>query len=116
MPVVKLRPNTPGTRFRIQNSYAEITTNQPEKSLLLPVKRTGGRNNQGKMTMRYIGGGHKRRLRMVDFKRDKNGIAATVASVEYDPNRSGFIALVIYADGEKRYILAPNGIKVGQSV
>ncbi len=116
MPVIKLRPMTAGTRHKIKNAYSEITTNVPEKSLLRPVRKSGGRNQQGKMTMRYIGGGHKKQYRIIDFKRDKHGIPATVASVEYDPNRSAFIALLVYADGEKRYILAPQGIKVGQKV
>ncbi len=116
MAVKRFRPITPGTRFKVANAYAEITTNTPEKSLVTSVKKSGGRNNTGKMTMRYIGGGHKRQYRIIDFKRNKHNIPATVATVEYDPNRSAFIALVVYADGEKRYILAPNGIKVGQKV
>ncbi|MFA7378885.1 MAG: 50S ribosomal protein L2 [Bacteroidia bacterium] len=116
MAVRRLKPNTPGTRFRVVNTYEEITTNIPEKSLTAPVKNSGGRNNSGKMTMRYIGGGHKRKYRIIDFKRNKFDIPATVKTVEYDPNRSAFIALVEYTDGEKRYILAPNGIKVGQQV
>ena len=116
MAVRRLKPNTPGTRFRVVNTYEEITTNIPEKSLTVPVKNSGGRNNSGKMTMRYIGGGHKRKYRINDFKRNKFDIPATVKTVEYDPNRSAFIALVEYTDGEKRYILAPNGIKVGQQI
>lgn len=96
--------------------FSEITTATPEKSLLVPLKKTGGRNNSGKMTMRYTGGGHKRQYRLVDFKRDKHGIPATVKTIEYDPNRTARIALVTYADGEKRYILAPNGLKVGQKI
>ncbi|MBP7262338.1 MAG: 50S ribosomal protein L2 [Bacteroidia bacterium] len=116
MAVRRLKPNTPGTRFRVVNTYEEITTNIPEKSLTVPVKNSGGRNNSGKMTMRYIGGGHKRKYRIIDFKRNKFDIPATVKTVEYDPNRSAFIALVEYTDGEKRYILAPNGIKVGQQI
>jgi large subunit ribosomal protein L2 len=116
MAVRRLKPNTPGTRFRVVNTYEEITTNIPEKSLTVPVKNSGGRNNSGKMTMRYIGGGHKRKYRIIDFKRNKFDIHATVKTVEYDPNRSAFIALVEYTDGEKRYILAPNGIKVGQQI
>ncbi|MCX6190335.1 MAG: 50S ribosomal protein L2 [Bacteroidetes bacterium] len=116
MPVIKLKPTTPGSRHKIKNSYVEITTNVPEKTLLMPVSKSGGRNQTGKMTMRYIGGGHKRQYRLIDFKRDKHGIPATVKSVEYDPNRTGFIALVIYADGEKRYIIAPQGLKVDQKV
>jgi large subunit ribosomal protein L2 len=116
MAVKKLRPITPGTRHRIAPTFEEITKGTPEKSLLAPLKKTGGRNNQGKMTMRYIGGGHKRKYRLVDFKRDKRGVAATVVSIEYDPNRTARIALLQYADGEKRYILAPAGIKVGQQI
>lgn len=116
MAVKRFRPITPGTRFKVANAYAEITTNTPEKSLVTSIKKSGGRNNTGKMTMRYIGGGHKRQYRIIDFKRNKHNIPATVATVEYDPNRSAFIALVVYADGEKRYILAPNGIKVGQKI
>ncbi len=116
MSVKKLKPTTPGQRFRVVNGYDALTTSKPEKSLLAPVKRTGGRNHSGKMTMRYIGGGHKKRYRIIDFKRNKKDIAATVMSVEYDPNRSAFIALVKYEDGEKRYIVAPNGIEVGQKV
>ncbi len=116
MGVKKLRPITPGTRFRVAPDFAEITTSKPEKSLLEPIKKTGGRNNSGHRTMRYIGGGHKRMYRIIDFKRNKHGIPATVVSVEYDPNRSARISLVQYADGEKRYIIAPNGIKVGQTI
>jgi large subunit ribosomal protein L2 len=116
MAVKKLRPVTPGTRFRIAPDFAEITKSTPEKSLTVPLKKSGGRNNQGKMTMRYIGGGHKRRYRIIDFKRDKHDVPATVESVEYDPNRTARIALVKYADGEKRYIIAPAGIKVGQTI
>lgn len=114
MPVKKYNPITPGLRGRIGNAYAELTTdNSPEKSLVTGHKKSGGRNNQGRRTMRQIGGGHKRQYRIIDFKRNKDGIAATVASVEYDPNRTAFIALLVYADGEKRYILAPQGVKVG---
>jgi len=109
----KFNPITPGTRFKIANDYAEITTNTPEKSLLEPNHKSGGRNQQGRRSMRYIGGGHKQMYRIVDFKRNKHGIPATVATIEYDPNRSAFIALVNYKDGEKRYILAPAGLKVG---
>lgn len=116
MAVQRLRPITPGMRFRVANDFSEITTDKPEKSLLAVKKRSGGRNNQGKMTMRYIGGGHKQRYRIVDFKRNKHGVKANVVSVEYDPNRSSFISLLEYADGEKRYIIAPAGIKVGQTV
>jgi large subunit ribosomal protein L2 len=116
MAVKRLKPTTPGQRFHIANSYAEITTNKPEKSLILPVKKSGGRNNQGRTTMRFIGGGHKRRYRMIDFKRNNFGQVGEVMTVEYDPNRSAFISLVQFADGEKRYIIAPTGIKVGQKV
>lgn len=116
MAVRKLNPVTPGTRHRIVADFSEITTNEPEKSLLAPIKRSGGRNNSGKMTMRYVGGGHKKQYRIIDFKRNKLGIPATVKTIEYDPNRTARIALLAYADGEKRYILAPNGIKVGMTI
>jgi large subunit ribosomal protein L2 len=116
MGVKKMRPITPGTRFRVAPDFAEITASKPEKSLLEPIKRSGGRNNQGRRTMRYIGGGHKRHYRVIDFKRDKVGQPAEVLTVEYDPNRTARIALVQYGDGEKRYIIAPQGITVGQSV
>ncbi len=107
---------TAGTRWRIGNAYAEITTNKPEKSLLEPIHGSGGRNAQGRRSMRYIGGGHKKHYRIIDFKRNKKGIEAKVVSIEYDPNRTAFIALVQYADGEKRYILAPQGLQVGATV
>ncbi len=116
MSVKKLKPTTPGRRFRVVNSYDMLTTDQPEKSLLRPIKRTGGRNHQGKMTMRNRGGGHKKRYRVIDFKRDKKDIQAEIKSIEYDPNRSAFIALVEYTDGEKRYVIAQNGMKVGQQI
>ncbi|MDT0642331.1 50S ribosomal protein L2 [Zunongwangia sp. F363] len=116
MSVRKLKPITPGQRFRVVNGFDAITADKPEKSLLAPIKKSGGRNSQGKMTMRYKGGGHKRRYRIIDFKRDKQGIPATVASIEYDPNRTAFIALLNYQDGEKRYIIAQNGLEVGQNV
>ncbi|MDZ4839035.1 MAG: 50S ribosomal protein L2 [Bacteroidota bacterium] len=116
MAVKRLKPNTPGTRFAVLNSYAELTTDKPEKSLLRPIKKSGGRNNTGKMTMRYMGGGHKRKYRIIDFARAKHGITATVKTIEYDPNRTAFIALVEYTDGEKTYILAPKGITVGQEI
>ena len=116
MSVRKLKPVTPGQRFRVVNGYDAITTDKPEKSLLTPNKRSGGRNSQGKMTMRYIGGGHKKRYRIIDFKRDKAGIPAEVKSIEYDPNRTAFIALLNYQDGEKRYIIAQNGLQVGQKL
>ncbi|WP_242085811.1 50S ribosomal protein L2 [Aestuariivivens sediminis] len=116
MSVRKLKPITPGQRFRVVNGFDAITTDKPEKSLLAPNKRSGGRNSQGKMTMRYIGGGHKRKYRIIDFKRNKTGIPAEVKSIEYDPNRTAFIALLNYQDGEKRYIIAQNGLQVGQNV
>ncbi len=116
MSVRKLKPITPGQRFRVVNEFDAITTDKPEKSLLAPLKKSGGRNSQGKMTMRYKGGGHKRKYRIIDFKREKTGVEATVDSIQYDPNRTAFIALVKYADGEKRYIIAQNGLKVGQAV
>jgi len=116
MSVRKLKPITPGQRFRVVNEFDTITTDKPEKSLLVPLKKTGGRNNQGKMTMRYIGGGHKKKYRIIDFKRNKFGVEATVVSIEYDPNRTAFIALVQYTDGEKRYIIAPAGLKVDQVI
>lgn len=116
MSVRKLKPITPGQRFRVVNGFDAITTDKPEKSLLAPNKKSGGRNSQGKMTMRYVGGGHKRRYRIIDFKRDKHGIPATVATIEYDPNRTAFIALLNYQDGEKRYIIAQNGLQVGQNI
>ncbi|SRR5690606_9514099 len=116
MSVRKLKPITPGQRFRVVNGYDAITTDKPEKSLLAPNKKSGGRNSQGKMTMRYIGGGHKRKYRIIDFKRDKAGIPAEVKSIEYDPNRTAFIALVNYQDGEKRYVIAQNGLQVGQNI
>lgn len=113
MPVKKLKPVTPGTRFRVANTFEELTTDVPEKSLLAPMSGTGGRNNQGRRTTRHRGGGHKQKYRLIDFLRNKDGISATVKSIEYDPNRTAFIALLVYADGEKRYILAPQGLKVG---
>lgn len=116
MAVRKLKPTTPGQRHKVIGAFDTITSNTPEKSLLEPIKKSGGRNNTGKMTMRYLGGGHKRRYRVIDFKRNKDGVAATVESIQYDPNRSARIALLAYADGEKRYILAPNGLEVGKKV
>jgi len=116
MSVRKLKPITPGQRFRIVNNFEEITTNKPEKSLTVGISKSGGRNQTGKMTMRYTGGGHKKKYRIIDFKRNKHDVEATVKTVEYDPNRTAFIALVEYADGEKRYIIAPNGIKVDQVI
>ena len=116
MAVKKLRPITPGQRNRLAPVFSEVTTSTPEKSLISSHKKSGGRNNQGRMTMRYIGGGHKKRLRVIDFKRDKHGVPGVVKEIEYDPNRSAYIALLFYKDGEKRYIIAPEGLKVGQEV
>ncbi len=116
MAVRKLKPVTPGQRHKIIGAFDTITASTPEKSLLEPLRKSGGRNNQGRMTMRYIGGGHKRKYRIIDFKRDKDGIAAVVDSIQYDPNRTARIALLKYEDGEKRYIVAPNGLQVGQTV
>jgi len=116
MALRKLRPLTPSQRFKMANTFEEVTASKPEKSLLEPVKKSGGRNQTGKMTMRYIGGGHKKNYRVIDFKRSKDGIEGTVKTVEYDPNRSARIALVFYKDGEKRYMIAPAGLKVGQKV
>lgn len=116
MAIKKLRPMTPGTRFRTAPAFAEITTATPEKSLLVTRKKSGGRNNDGRMTMRYIGGGHKQKVRVVDFKRNRFDIPATVKSVEYDPTRTSYVALIYYVDGVKSYIIAPEGIKVGQTV
>jgi large subunit ribosomal protein L2 len=116
MAVRKFKPTTPGQRNKVISAFDDITCATPEKSLLAPIRKSGGRNAQGKMTMRYIGGGHKRMYRIIDFLRNKDGINATVKTIEYDPNRSARIALVVYADGEKRYIVAPNGLKVGQKI
>jgi large subunit ribosomal protein L2 len=116
MPVKKFNPITPGTRTRVANSFEELTTDKPEKSLLSKLKKSGGRNNEGHRTVRNRGGGHKRRYRVIDFKRNKDNVPATVKSIEYDPNRTAFIALLVYADGEKKYIIAPNGLKVGDAV
>ena len=116
MALKKYKPMTAGTRWRIGNAYAEITSDTPEKSLLEKITRTGGRNVQGRRAMRYIGGGHKKMYRIIDFKRDKKNIPGTVVSIEYDPNRTAFIALLNYADGEKRYIIAPQGLQVGATV
>lgn len=116
MALKKYKPITAGTRWRIGNAYEEVTTNVPEKTLVEKVKSTGGRNAQGRRSMRYIGGGHKKMYRIVDFKRNKKDIEATVVSIEYDPNRTAFIALLNYADGEKKYILAPQGLQVGSTV
>lgn len=116
MSVRKLKPITPGQRFRVVNGFDAITTDKPERSLLAPKKKSGGRNSQGKMTMRYIGGGHKKQYRIIDFKRNKVGVPAVVKTIEYDPNRSAFISLLAYADGAKTYIIAPAGLQVGQKV
>jgi len=116
MAVRKLNPVTPGQRHKIIGAFDTITKSTPEKSLLAPMKRSGGRNNDGRMTMRYMGGGHKKRYRIIDFLRNKDGMEGTVKSIEYDPNRTARIALVTYADGEKKYIIAPNGLKVDQKI
>jgi large subunit ribosomal protein L2 len=116
MALRKLNPITPGQRHKVALTFEEITTDKPHKALLEPIKKSGGRNNQGRMTMRHIGGGHKKMYRVIDFKRNKHGVAATVLTIEYDPNRSARIALVEYSDGEKRYIIAPQGLKVGQII
>ncbi len=117
MAIKKYNPTTPGQRFKEISANDDLTPGvKPEKSLLKPIKKSGGRNNTGKMTMRYLGGGHKKRYRLIDFKRDKDNMDATVKSIEYDPNRSARIALVVYADGEKRYIIAPEKLKEGQKI
>ena len=116
MPVKKYKPVTPGQRTKLMPSFEEVTSSTPEKSLIRPMKRSGGRNNQGRMTNRYMGGGHKKRYRLIDFKRNKDGMTAKVKSIEYDPNRSAYIALVVYEDGEKRYILAPDKLKTGDII
>jgi large subunit ribosomal protein L2 len=116
MAVRKFKPTTPGQRHKIIGTFEEVTASVPEKSLVCGKRSTGGRNTTGKMTMRYIGGGHKQKFRFIDFKREKDGVPAVVKTIEYDPNRSARIALLYYADGEKRYIIAPNGLKVGATV
>jgi large subunit ribosomal protein L2 len=116
MAVRKLKPTTPGQRHKIVNVFDTVTTAKPEKSLIKGRTKSGGRNNTGKMTMRYIGGGHKQKNRDVDFKRDKDGIIGVVNSIQYDPGRTARIALIFYKDGEKRYIIAPNGLQVGQEI
>jgi large subunit ribosomal protein L2 len=116
MAIRKLKPNTPGTRYQSISTFDEITRTSPEKSLTVALKKSGGRNNHGRITSRHIGGGHKRRYRIIDFKRNKFDVPAKVFSIEYDPNRSCRIALLHYLDGEKRYILAPDGLKVGDMV
>ena len=116
MAVKGFRPTTPSRREMTMSTFEEITTNVPEKSLLVAKKRTGGRNANGKITVRHIGGGAKQKYRIIDFKRNKDAVPAKVATIEYDPNRSAYIALVVYADGEKRYIIAPVGLKVGDVI
>jgi large subunit ribosomal protein L2 len=116
MALRKFKPVTAGTRWRIGNAYAEVTTNVPEKSLIEPKKRSSGRNSSGHLTMRYLGGGHRKKYRVIDFKRNKKNVEATIKSIEYDPNRSAFIALVEYTDAELRYILAPQGMTVGMKI
>ncbi|MDZ7260975.1 MAG: 50S ribosomal protein L2, partial [candidate division KSB1 bacterium] len=116
MPIKSFKPVTPGLRFRTVSTFEEITKEKPEKSLVVPLMKTGGRNNLGRITCRHRGGGHKRCYRIIDFKRDKVDIPARVAAIEYDPNRSARIALLHYADGEKRYILAPLGLQINDVV
>ena len=116
MAVKRFKPITPGTRQKTVSSFAEVTTDKPEKSLLVSKNKTGGRNNNGRITVRHIGGGNRNKYRIVDFKRNKDNIPAKVATIEYDPNRTSYIALLHYADGEKRYILAPLGLNVGDVV
>src|SRR5579875_555488 len=116
MAIKKYRPTSPGRRFMSVSTFEEITTDKPEKSLLVPLKKRAGRNNQGKITVRHQGGGHKRQYRLIDFKRNKDGVPAKVATIEYDPNRSARIALLHYRDGEKSYIIAPHGLKVGDII
>ena len=116
MALKKYKPVTPGQRHKVAITFDEITTSRPEKSLLLKKKRTGGRNDTGKMTIENVGGGHKKRYRIIDFKRDKKDVTCKVATIEYDPNRTANIALLHYVDGEKRYIIAPDGLKVGMEL
>jgi large subunit ribosomal protein L2 len=116
MAIKKLKPMTAGTRQRSVSAFETITKSEPEKNLLAPLRRHGGRNSTGRLTVRHQGGGHKRRYRIIDFKRNKVGVPAKVAAIEYDPNRSARIALLVYADGEKRYIIAPNEVKVGMTL
>jgi large subunit ribosomal protein L2 len=116
MGLKKFKPTTPGQRHKVISDYSDVTKAAPEKSLVKGKSKSGGRNNDGRMTMRYIGGGHKQKYRVIDFKRDKHGVPATVKSIEYDPNRTARIALLYYADGEKRYIVAPEGLKVGDTL
>ncbi|MDO4890474.1 MAG: 50S ribosomal protein L2, partial [Coriobacteriaceae bacterium] len=116
MGVKQYKPTSPGRRFQTVSDFAEITTDKPEKSLLAPLPKKAGRNNNGRVTTRHQGGGNKRRYRIIDFKRDKDGVPAKVATIEYDPNRNARIALLHYVDGEKRYILHPKGLKVGDKI
>lgn len=116
MGIKRFNPTSPGRRHMASSTFEEVTTSTPEKSLLAPLKKSGGRNNKGRITKRHTGGGHKRKYRIIDFRRDKKDVPATVASIEYDPNRSARIALLHYADGEKRYIIAPNGLQVDDKV
>ena len=116
MALRKFKPVTAGTRWRIGNAYAEVTTNVPEKTLIEPKRRNSGRNSSGHLTMRYLGGGHRKKYRVIDFKRNKKEVEATVKTIEYDPNRTSFIALVEYTDGELRYIIAPQGLAVGMKI
>lgn len=116
MALKKYKPTTPGQRFKIISAFDDITTNRPEKSLIVGKKSTGGRNNEGRMTIRNVGGGHKQKYRLIDFKRDKENIPGIVKTIEYDPNRTARIALIYYVDGEKRYIVAPHGLEVGQEI
>ena len=116
MALKKFKPTTPSQRFKIISAFDEITTSKPEKTLITSKKKSGGRNNEGKMTIRYRGGGHKQQYRIIDFKRDKEGVPAIVKSIEYDPNRTARIALLFYSDGEKRYIIAPHGLKIGEKI
>ncbi|MCK6530946.1 50S ribosomal protein L2 [Myxococcota bacterium] len=116
MGIKTFKPTSPGRRFKTGSDFAEVTTDGPQRSLLSPLKGSGGRNNHGRTTLRFRGGGHKRRYRVIDFRRDKRDVPGRIATIEYDPNRSGRIALVVYADGEKRYIIAPHGLKVGDTV
>jgi len=116
VPIKSFKPTTPSRRQMTVATFAEVTTDQPEKSLLAPLHKKAGRNNQGKITVRHHGGGHKRKYRIIDFKRNKDGVPGRVATIEYDPNRTAYIALINYADGEKRYIIAPKGLKVGDVV
>jgi large subunit ribosomal protein L2 len=116
MGLKKFKPTTPGQRHKINSTYTEVTTNVPEKSLVTKKSKTGGRNNDGRMTMRYIGGGHKQKYRIIDFKRDKHEIAGKVISIDYDPNRTAHLALLCYSDGERRYIIAPRGLEVGSTL